>query len=747
MYDLDEQLAAFYQFKILNTDKELIYDNLTRLAANISETKYAFVNFVMSDIIVNKSSYGIELGNTPKNGSFSEQVIEKDAFTEIENILKHPSLNTHPFVINEPHVRFYAGIPIKLFDKIFIGTLCVFDTEERKLNQKQIESLTLIAKQIASLIEMSLQKDTLKSLFDSFLNCSLDAMCILGKDNYNFLSFNRLFADMFLRIRGTEVREGDVMGDYLKGRNFSNFEIGYAKAMKGEIAYSERLVTFDTFSEWYLTEYNPIRNSTGQIIAVGFTVRNVSAEHKFKELLNETSSLANVGGWELNYLTKEIIWTSETKRIFDLDDEYEPNENSFFDFIDGEQHKLEIFQCFKETIKIGVPFQLELPIITANKTNKWIIFKGKSIFEGHNCVRIYGAVSDITKDKLLQLSLIENQERFRGIEENTPDIIYELNVEGNFEYVSPSVHSVLGYLPSDLIGFDFRKILHQEDVLPFEMFMAALIYKGVNEDLIEYRVVHKDGHEEWHESKCSLIKRKGRVFIIGIARNITSWKITQEKLKRLNEDLEKNTARLIESEKRYTDLFLESPQPMWLYDLETLKFLQVNKATIATYGYTEEEFKKMYVWQVRIKEQQEQSQKYHKNNFYTGNNYSVRRQHVTKSGNVIDVELFSNLVVINEKNYRLVIAVDVTGNIKYLQAIESQNKKFKEIAWIQSHLVRHPLVNIMGLLSLINRTPVEQLKNDNIISSLMSEAKKLDEIIQDIVQKAIEVERQELPGI
>ena len=701
----------------------------------------------MSDTIFNKSSYGIELGSFPKKGSFSEQVIENDAFTEIENILEHPLLNTHTLVVNEPHVRFYAGIPIKLFNKIVIGALSLFDTEARKLTEMQVENLTLIAKQLASLIEMSLQKDTLKSLFDSFLNCSLDAMCIVGKDNYNFLSYNRLFAEMFFRIGGNQVKEGDLMGDYLKGRNFSNFEIGFSKALNGEITDSERLVTFDTFSEWYLTEYNPIRNSTGQIIAVGFTVRNVSAEHKFKELLNETSSLASVGGWELNCLTKEIIWTTETKRIFELDEAFVPDENSIFDFIFGQQNKALARNSFEEAKNEGTPFMLELPVFTATKTEKWIILKGKSIFEGAKCVRIYGAVCDITKDKLLQLSLIENQERFQGIEENTADIIYELDVEGNFIYVSPSIYHVLGYLPTELIGFDFRKIIYEDDILPFETFMATLIYKGENEDVIEYRVIHKDGHQEWHESKCSLIKRNGRVFIMGIARNITLWKYAQEKLKRLNDDLEKNAARLIESEQRYSDLFLESPQPMWLYDLETLKFLQVNKATIATYGYSEEEFQKMYVWQVRIKDQQEDSKIYHENNLYTGNNYSVRRQHVVKSGRIIEVELFSNLVVINERNYRLVVAVDITGNIRYMNAIEAQNKKFKEIAWIQSHLVRHPLVNIMGLAALINRTSIEELKKSNAINNLITEAKKLDEIIEDIVKKAIEVEKQELSGI
>ena len=61
----------------------------------------------------------------------------------------------------------------------------------------------------------------------------------------------------------------------------------------------------------------------------------------------------------------------------------------------------------------------------------------------------------------------------------------------------------------------------------------------------------------------------------------------------------KNLAALQESEKRYSNLFNLSPQPMWLYDVDTLKFVQVNKAAVDHYGYSEAEFKSMGIMDIR----------------------------------------------------------------------------------------------------------------------------------------------------
>ncbi len=84
----------------------------------------------------------------------------------------------------------------------------------------------------------------------------------------------------------------------------------------------------------------------------------------------------------------------------------------------------------------------------------------------------------------------------------------------------------------------------------------------------------------------------------------------------------------------------------------------------------------------------------------------------------------------------MVITIDITEKKKHLRAIEEQNKKFREIAWIQSHVIRHPLVNIMGLVELIKEQPVEYLKTDDILKHLTNELEKMDNVIRKISDKA-----------
>lgn len=123
----------------------------------------------------------------------------------------------------------------------------------------------------------------------------------------------------------------------------------------------------------------------------------------------------------------------------------------------------------------------------------------------------------------------------------------------------------------------------------------------------------------------------------------------------------KQLLELKESEKRYSSLFHLSPQPMCLYDPETLRFIQVNKAAIEQYGYTEKEFLSMAVSDI-IPEEDNTNGKEPENNRKKENKAILkgRYKHSKKSGELIDVEIYSNPVTINDKTYRSVIAIDVT---------------------------------------------------------------------------------------
>lgn len=132
-----------------------------------------------------------------------------------------------------------------------------------------------------------------------------------------------------------------------------------------------------------------------------------------------------------------------------------------------------------------------------------------------------------------------------------------------------------------------------------------------------------------------------------------------------NIERKKTNRMLEESEKRYSNLFELSPQPTWILDIETLNFVQVNRAAAACYGYEESEFLHMNLTDL-IAENIPKYQLIQKAGelIANGNIYKGRFQHRKKSGDLIEVEIYSNLIKINEKTYESAIAIDVTEKIR-----------------------------------------------------------------------------------
>lgn len=127
----------------------------------------------------------------------------------------------------------------------------------------------------------------------------------------------------------------------------------------------------------------------------------------------------------------------------------------------------------------------------------------------------------------------------------------------------------------------------------------------------------------------------------------------------------KSIDQLVRSEKRYSDLFHLSPQPMWLYDQATLQFIQVNNAAVVQYGYSEEEFLGMTILDIREKKDVEMikiitSRPGREEGVYTG-----KFRHRKKSGEIIEVQVYSTPIVINDKQLRSVIAIDLTERNQY----------------------------------------------------------------------------------
>lgn len=130
----------------------------------------------------------------------------------------------------------------------------------------------------------------------------------------------------------------------------------------------------------------------------------------------------------------------------------------------------------------------------------------------------------------------------------------------------------------------------------------------------------------------------------------------------------KKLQQIKESEKKFSDLFQLSPQPMWLLNADNLGFVQVNKAALDLYGYTEKEFLSLNLFDLNI-EVKEKEFTVNKN---VETSYKGKFKHRKKSGEIIEVEIYSNPLIINGKLHKSVIAIDLTEKLALERKVQEQ---------------------------------------------------------------------------
>ena len=136
---------------------------------------------------------------------------------------------------------------------------------------------------------------------------------------------------------------------------------------------------------------------------------------------------------------------------------------------------------------------------------------------------------------------------------------------------------------------------------------------------------------------------------------------------------------LQKSEEQYKDMFKNNPNPMWVYDLKTLKFLEANQAAITKYGYSAEEFLSMSILDIRPKEEASRLRDYiHKNDLSKKSDSGIW-QHILKNGTIINVNIISHNIIFDKKPAKLVLALDVSQKELYEKELEKQQLILQKI--------------------------------------------------------------------
>ena len=151
-----ERLSALASYGVLDTSQEQNFDDLTHLAAELCNCPTSLISFVGPDRQWFKARVGFPLCGTDLNSSVCRFVLTGPDVLVIPDLAADQRTATNPLVTGDPHIRFYAGAPLRTADGHVLGSLCVIDTEPRPagLSERQAGNLRRLARQVIELLEL-----------------------------------------------------------------------------------------------------------------------------------------------------------------------------------------------------------------------------------------------------------------------------------------------------------------------------------------------------------------------------------------------------------------------------------------------------------------------------------------------------------------------------------------------------------------------------------------------------------------
>ena len=430
---------------------ETNYDSLTELAAMVCAVQIAFIYVKEGERLYLKSMF-----DSRQNESYHQE-----------------------FALALPAVPFSATFPIADEEGNVLGTLNVMDRVPRTLSLSQKRGLELICRQALELIVEKKKEEELRN-FEKIFNLSNDLICIVTlegdfkKVNPSFTKILGWEQDFFLKTPITDLfHPEDTAANLLELKRLSE---GYPS-----VNFTSRIRTADgSYStiEWVSTP----ELLTGTLFCIG---RDLS-EYKIKdekrllleqdlrrttEMLEQTNQVAKVGGWEFDLIGEQVYWTSETKRIHEVEQSYEPSLKDGLSFYKEGEDRDKIIEAIADSKLSGRSWELELQISTRTGKDKWVKTIGHAFCENGICTRLYGSFQDIDKIKKAEIESLRDKAILSSFVENVPAAVAMLDNDMNYVAVSDrwiEEYNLLGkavpgssYYDWFLIVDDARRARHQ----------------------------------------------------------------------------------------------------------------------------------------------------------------------------------------------------------------------------------------------------------------------------------------------
>jgi len=586
------------------------------------------------------------------------------------------------------------------------------------------------------LVELELQRS--ESLYRSILSASPDAITIAdmnGKISFASPINNKMFGyDASYNFVGHYVYDYITLDEHAKAQYI--LAVNAQGTLTGVEKYKGLKADGSTISLEINTEI--IYDDANVPVKVLLVVRDITSKELLEDKLSRSESqyknLVESINEVIYEIDKEGIVVYVSPAIQQMG--YLPEEMIGKSFLDFAGDKANVLYKNLLALKNGEQLTNEYELYSKSGQCHWLRFSTKAVYdEEGNFKGGNGTMIDVTEIKQVQLALKNSEEKYRNIFETVQDAYCESTIDGVILDISPAIERISKgqFKRDELIGKSLIQFYaHPEEREAFYRELAR------NNSVIDYELAlrNKDGSVVPIAVTSTLVlDAAGKPLkITGSMRDVSERKLAAEAIRI--------------SEEKYRLLFANNPQPMWIYDLETLAILEVNEYSMRQYGYSREEFLQMAIKDIRPLEDIPELLSDVGRAARNESNKGIWR-HIWKNGELRYVEITAQPIEFNGRKARHVLINDVTDQHLAKKRLEESEERFRQVVEQTADLIA--IADTNGFVtyasptsvSMFQRTPEEMVglnfltfAADAEIENAEKQFRKIlesDEVVKDAV--------------